>query len=97
LLGEGVDKIGMVSKKALCEERAHLIDAKFLGRLTVAQGQRLAEIETELDRRDAPRLARMKKQRDAEFAAVDRQIADLKAKIEKNASGRPQTKTAGSH
>jgi hypothetical protein len=87
----------MLSKRALCEERAHLIDAKFLSGLTIAQAARLAEIEAELDRRDAPRVARMKRQRDAEFAAIDRQIAELKAKIEKNASGRPQAKTAGSH
>lgn len=87
----------MVTKKSLCEERAHLVDAKFLGRLSAAQAARLDDIEAELDRRDAPKVARMKKQLDAEFAALDRQIADLKAKIENNASGRPQTKTAGSH
>jgi hypothetical protein len=87
----------MVSKTILCAERARLIDKKFLDGLTAAQTERLAKIDAELDRRDAPKVARMKQAQDAEFAAIDRQIAGVKAKIEKHASGRPQAKTAGSH
>lgn len=87
----------MPTKKALCTERARLIDEKFLGGLSDASVARLAQIEAELDRLDAPRVALLKKQNNAQFAAVDRQIADLQAKIVKNASGRPQAKTAGSH
>ena len=86
-----------LSKRALCEERGHLIDEEFLGGLTPDKAARLAEIEMELDRRDAPRLAQIKQQRDTKFAALDRQISELEAKIEKNGSSRPQAKTAGSH
>ena len=91
------DWIRMKHKSALCAERGRLIDEQFLGRLTPAGAERLAKIEQELDRLDAPRVALLKKQRDAEFSAIDLQISQAKAQIEKNASDRPQAKTAGSH
>ena len=89
----------MRSKKSLCDERAHLINEKFLGTLTAIGAQRILEIEAEIDRLDAPRLAKVKEQDAADLAAMDRQLADLEAKINKakNASSRPQTKTAGSY
>ena len=87
----------MRSDNSLYLERARLIDEKFLGQLTAEQALRLAWIDEELDRRDAPRAARLKQRRDAEFAAIDRQLSELEAKIEKNAPDRPQAKTASSH
>ena len=89
----------MRSKKSLCDERARLIDEKFLGTLTAIGAKRILEIEAELDRLDAQRLAKIKERDTADLAQMDRQLADLKAKISKetNASSRPQTKTAGSY
>ena len=88
----------MRSDNSLYLERARLIDEKFLGQLTAEQALRLAWIDDELDRHDAPRAeARLKQRRDAEFATIDRQLSELEAKIEKNAPDRPQAKTASSH
>ena len=75
------------------------MDEKFRGTLLPSGSARIVEIDAELDRRDAPRLAQLKERDDAKLAEMDRQLAELEAKItmEKNAKGRPQTKTAGSH
>lgn len=87
----------MASKKALCAERARLIDEKYRDGLTQGSALRLEQIDAELDRLDAPRVTRLKRQTDQEFGKIDQQIVDLTAKIEKHGSGRPQAKTAGSH
>ena len=84
----------MLSKTTLLKERALLIDEQFLNGLSPAKTSRLAEIDTEIDRRDAPRVARLRRRMARERAAVDKQIAALKAKIAKNAPDRPQTKSA---
>ena len=87
-----------MAKNSLYEERAELIDAQFLGELSAEGVARLGEIEAEFDRLEAPRVVEARQRRAAETAPIDRQIADLKAKIKKkNASRRPQAKTAGSH
>ena len=82
---------------SLHTERARLVDEKFLGRLTPAGSARLTQIDQELEGIDAPRVAALKASRQAESAALVTQIAGIAAKIEKRASSRPQTKTAGSH
>ena len=88
-----------MSKKSVYDERAELIDAGFLGELSAEAAGRLADIDAELKRLDAPRVAEARLRKVAEVQALDREISDLKAKIkmEENASRRPQTKTAGSH
>ena len=88
-----------MSKKSVYDERAELIDAGFLGELSAEAAGRLADIDAELKRLDAPTVAESRLRRVAEVQALDREISDLKAKIkmEENASRRPQTKTAGSH
>ena len=68
-----------------------------LQKIGVNVRQLASDLEAELDRMDAPRVAKLKKDNEAELAAWDRRIADLEAKIKQNASSRPQTKTAGSH
>ena len=96
---ELADNTSMRSKQSLCEERGRLVDEQFRGTLLPSGSARIVEIDAELDRRDAPRLAQLKERDDAKLAEMDRQLAELEAKItmEKNAKGRPQTKTAGSH
>lgn len=83
-------------KESIYDERARLIDAKFLGELSAEGSARLAEIEAELDRRDAPKVAAARKRRAAEFEAIKQEQSDLKAKIkiDNNAPRRPQAKTA---
>ncbi len=91
------DNVGMVSKRALAKEHGKLVDEKFLRGLSTAQAERLAEIEQELDRLEAPRVEASRKEREAEFSTIDGRIAEIKATIEKRATDRPQTKTAGSY
>ena len=96
-----------MANDSIYDERARLIDSKFLGDLSPQGTLGLAEIEAELDRLEAPQAAQARERRAAELAALNQQLSDLKgkitnakvktAKIEKdNAPRRPQVKTAAS-
>jgi len=85
----------MTSRYTLHAERARLIDDKFLRGLSVQEAARLAEIDQELDRRDAPAVARLKRHTSRRRTTVAKQITALKAKIAENASDHPKAKSAG--
>jgi len=84
----------MSSKIALLKERGLLIDEQFMSGLSAAQVARLAEIDAELERRDAPRVARLSRRLTRERDGVAKQIAALRSTITKNAPDRPQAKSA---
>lgn len=84
----------MASKVSLLAERSVLIDAKFLHGLTSPQAARLAEIDLELERREAPKVARLNQRLDRERTAIDKQIAAFKAKIAESAPDSPKARSA---
>jgi hypothetical protein len=84
----------MPTKTTLCAERGRLIDEQFLRGLSPAEAARLAEIDAELERRDAPKVRRLKQSMDRDFGVLARKIAVLEAKIAKNASDPAKAQSA---